>query len=163
MNLSKKPYWFIKDFILHSIIFFLALMIPTVYVSNRHDGFGNLIGEYLVENLISNIFYSDKPFYISFFYYPIMCFVYSLRQSFFVSIFNIYMINYNKFRKNEDYYYALKILMIFTVNAIYVIWLTLGYGNYIYYLSGIPIMITTIIYLIYKKWQTKQQNKVLHK
>lgn len=159
MNLSKKQYWFIKDFILQSIVFFLALMIPTVYVSGRNDGFGNFIGEYLVEDLISDIFYSDKPFYISVFYYPFICFVYSIKVSFFVSIFNIYMINYNKFRKDKEDYIAFKILIIFTINTLYIIWLTLGYGNYVYYLSGIPIMITTIIYLFYKKWQIKYQNK----
>lgn len=161
MNLSKKQYWFIKDFIFQSVVFFFTLMIPTVYASNRQDEFGNLIGQYIVEDLIHQIFYSEKPFYIAVFYYPIMYFVYSLRESFFLSIFNIYMINYNKFRKKEEDYNSFKVLIIFIVNTIYVIWLSLGYGNYVYYLSGIPVILTTIIFLIYKKWQIKQLDKVL--
>jgi hypothetical protein len=155
MNLSKKQYWFIKDIIFQSIVFFIASFIPTVYIGRHLNDNGTPENYYLFEGLNSNILRSNKPLYISVLYYPIMYFVYSLRESFFISIFNAYMNNHNEFRIKKEDYKAFKILIIFTVNSMYVIWLTLGYGNYVYYLSGIPIMITTIIYLIYKKWQIK--------
>lgn len=151
MNLLKNQSQFIKDFILQSIVFFLVLMIPTVYVSSRPNESGGFIGEYFIEDLIDSVLNSDKPIYISLFYYPIIFFIGSLSISFFSSIFNIYIVCYNKFRKNKEDNIAFKIVILFAGNTIYIIWLSLGNGSYIYYLYGVPIMLTSIFYLIFRR------------
>lgn len=155
MSLLKNQFWFIKDLIYQSIIFFLALLLPTVYVSKSIDTFGNSVSEYFVEDLIDNIINSDKNIILSSLYYIIISYIGSLVYSLFPIIVNTYMMNYNNFRIIKEDYYAFKLLILFILNATYVIFLTLGKGDFIYYLFGIPVLITTLYYILYKKMTKK--------
>lgn len=156
MSLLKNQSWFIKDLIYQSIVFFLSLLLPTVYVSKSIDTFGNSINEYFVEDLIKNIINSDKNIILSSFYHISNSYLGSLVYSLFPIIINIYIINYNNFRIKKVDYFAFKLLILFILNTLYVSYLTIGKGDFIYFLFGIPVMITTIYYIIYKKTTLKK-------
>jgi hypothetical protein len=150
MKLLKRVLSYYKDFIFQSVVFYMLMISPLGSIGWKIGIFETSIIEHLFRDFL------EEPMQL-----PIRI-IWGLSvspiYSFPISISNIYLWHFNKFRIGEDDYLPLKILFMFSVSGLYIAYSAKAFGHFgsltLIYLF--PIALTTLLYIFWLLWREKR-------
>ena len=150
MNLLKRVLLYYKDFIFQSIVFYILYISPLGSVGWKIGVFD----ESLIERFFLDIGKEPLQSLLHLIYY-LPC---SILYSFPVSISNIYLWHFNKFRMGESDYLPLKILFMIAVSGLYIAYSVKAFGHFgmLTLIFLFPIALTTLFYLVWLFWREKR-------